>query len=58
MVQGKRGLGRIALGQAKAFRAGAAPGEGSGAYSDIDMVFSPAGYATRAGRPYPATRIK
>jgi len=41
-----------------AISAGAAPGEGSGAYSDIDMVFSPAGYATRAGRPYPATRIK
>jgi uncharacterized cupin superfamily protein len=41
-----------------AISAGAAPGEGSGAYSDIDMVFSPTGYATRDGRPYPATRIK
>ena len=41
-----------------AISAGAAPGTGSGAYPDIDMVFGPEGYATRAGAAYPTQRIK
>lgn len=41
-----------------AIGAGAPPGEGSGAYSDIDMVFRPDGYFTKDGQPYPTKRIK
>jgi uncharacterized cupin superfamily protein len=41
-----------------AISAGAAAGGGSGAYSDIDMVFGPDGYFTKAGAPYPTQRIK
>lgn len=39
-----------------AVSAGAAPGGGSGEYPDIDMVFTPAGYAHKDGTPYPTKR--
>ncbi len=38
------------------FVAISAGGRGSGAYSDIDMVFTPDGYFHRDGTPYPTRR--
>lgn len=39
------------------FVAISAGGRGSGAYPDIDMVFTPDGYFHRDGTPYPTRRI-